>query len=77
MDVAELLKHLLPILKSSSESDIPKLKKVVDAYQGEMISRSAPAVMMSRQACLDAHDYKSINDNSPLISRRVVQQRDK
>ena len=41
-------------------------------YEREMIPRCKQAVLNSRKACLDANDYGSINENSPLVSRRAV-----
>ena len=38
-----------------------------------MIQRTAPAVLNSRRACLDAHDYKSISEASPLVGRRAME----
>lgn len=43
----------------------------IDAYEEEMIQRTGPAVLTSRRACLDAHEYARINDQSPLVSKRV------
>lgn len=37
-----------------------------------MVARTRPAVLTSRRACLDAHDYKRINESSPLVSRRAA-----
>lgn len=48
------------------------MKETVDAYETEMVTRCGPAVMMSRQASLDAHDFTSISENSPLIAKRII-----
>lgn len=50
----------------------PPNRAGVDAYEQEMIPRTKQAVLNSRRACLDAHDHKSINKSSPLVSRRAV-----
>lgn len=76
-DIAVLLSNILSTIPSSptlssSQTTIPTLKQAIDAYETEMIQRTAPAVLTSRRACLDAHDYKSITDQSPLVSRRVM-----
>ncbi|KAL8677733.1 MAG: hypothetical protein Q9186_005868 [Xanthomendoza sp. 1 TL-2023] len=80
-DISVLLSNILSALPSSSSSSsspssmqttIPSMKEAIDAYETEMIERTAPAVLTSRRACLDAHDYKSITDQSPLVSRRVM-----
>ncbi|RDW77709.1 hypothetical protein BP6252_05762 [Coleophoma cylindrospora] len=48
------------------------LKSKIDAYEVEMIERTRPAVLRSRKACLHAHDYASVTDQSPLIARRAI-----
>lgn len=50
----------------------PPNREGVDAYEREMIPRNKQAVLNSRKACLDSSDHKSINENSPLVSRRAV-----
>lgn len=75
VDVANLIELFLPILKPSEAGDStsPKSQKeACDAYEEEMIDRTRPAVLRSRQACLDAHNYAAINDNSPLVARRAT-----
>ncbi|PTB49761.1 hypothetical protein M431DRAFT_125405 [Trichoderma harzianum CBS 226.95] len=48
------------------------LSLAVQAYEDEMIERTRPAVLKSRQACIDANNYESVNAQSPLIAKRVV-----
>ena len=77
-DVALLVDKILPVLKNSSlpaffdRSSPQPLRDAIDAYEKEMIQRTGPAVLLSRQACLDAHNYEKITDRSPLISRRAM-----
>lgn len=76
-DVSVLLSNILPIMRQRSPQDNPSemaesLHTAVDKYEAEMIQRTAPAVLTSRRACLDAHDYARITDQSPLVSRRVM-----
>ena len=40
-------------------------------YEAEMIKRGREAVLLSRQACLDAHDIRNLRPDSPLLSRRT------
>ncbi|KAI9704556.1 MAG: hypothetical protein M1820_005469 [Bogoriella megaspora] len=40
-------------------------------YELEMIERGHHAVLLSRQACLDAHDIRNLSPDSPLVSRRT------
>ncbi|KAL8664901.1 MAG: hypothetical protein Q9168_007813 [Polycauliona sp. 1 TL-2023] len=75
LDVSNLLSSILstiPSTSTASETQPKSWKQAIDVYESEMIQRTAPAVLTSRRACMDAHDYKSINDQSPLVSRRVV-----
>ena len=77
-DVALLFEKILPALQNrsvptiSDGSSLQTLQDAIDAYEKEMIQRAGPAVLTSRQACLDAHEYEKITDQSPLISRRVM-----
>jgi len=47
-------------------------RKAVDDYEEQMRSKAREAVLLSRQACFDAHDLKGLKDDSPLVSRRTV-----
>ena len=77
-DVAILFEKILPLQQNRSMptffdgSGPQTLQDAIDAYEKEMIQRTGPAVLLSRQACLDAHDYEKITDQSPLISRRAM-----
>lgn len=51
---------------------LPSLKDRIDAYELEMIERTRPAVLRSRKACIQAHDYPSVTVDSPLIARRAI-----
>ncbi|KAF2488549.1 monooxygenase-like protein [Lophium mytilinum] len=44
----------------------------VNAYEEEVRERTGPAVLWSRQACLDAHDLNNLKPDSPLVSRRTI-----
>jgi hypothetical protein len=37
-----------------------------------MRKRVKDAVLLSREACLDAHDLGALRDDSPLVSKRAV-----
>ncbi|KAL8793224.1 MAG: hypothetical protein Q9195_004160 [Heterodermia aff. obscurata] len=73
MDVAVLLSHILPILKGApSTTSTATIQDAISAYEKEMIARTRPAVLASRRAAMDAHDYARIDGESPLVSKRVV-----
>ncbi|RFU27369.1 hypothetical protein B7463_g8973, partial [Scytalidium lignicola] len=68
-DVTELLQHLLP---ENHSNGVPSLKERIDAYESGMIERANPAVLRSRQACMDAHDFSRVGPNSPLVAMRII-----
>ena len=72
VDVDLFLSETLPALTSDDENRTKLLSKACKGYTQQMVERAAPAVLKSRQACLDAHVYERINDDSPLIAKRVA-----
>jgi hypothetical protein len=48
------------------------LRAALDRYEDRAVGRARPAVLASRQACLDAHRWARITDQSPLLSRRAM-----
>lgn len=71
-DVGSWLKCHLAALKSSVQ-DEKAMKAACERYETEMVNRAAPAVLASRQACLDAHNSRGgIDGDSPLVSKRKV-----
>ncbi|EPS34230.1 hypothetical protein PDE_09194 [Penicillium oxalicum 114-2] len=69
IDVSRLIK----LFTASTKEEVPmKLEDIVREYESEMIERTQPAVLKSRQACIDAHHYESVNGSSPLISKRAM-----
>ncbi|KAL2205376.1 FAD binding domain-containing protein [Sarocladium strictum] len=74
-DVSLLLSQILPVLSKGNvdeESIKVDLLQACRTYTESMIERAAPAVLNSRQACLDAVTYERIDENSPLIMKRVI-----
>lgn len=41
-------------------------------YEKELRSRTSAAVLLSRQACLDAHDWEGLNEHSAVLKRRSI-----
>ena len=56
----------------SKDDEDDHLAQMISRYEIEMITRTRPAVLASRRACLDAHDYRRIDERSPLISKRAI-----
>ncbi|ATY65727.1 FAD dependent oxidoreductase [Cordyceps militaris] len=48
------------------------LKDAINGYDAEMLERTNPAALLSRQACLDAHDFHCLNKDSPVLKRRAI-----
>jgi hypothetical protein len=77
VDVLDFVHIVLPHLVVSSQpgdsGDTRSLHTAIEKYAETVTARARPAVLASRQACLDAHDWPSISGESPLLSRRVMQ----
>jgi 2-polyprenyl-6-methoxyphenol hydroxylase-like FAD-dependent oxidoreductase len=72
VDVDILLKQLKPVLEKGGSLEDAEVKSAVASYEAEMMERTELAVLASRQACLDAHDWSRLNDRSPLVRRRLM-----
>ena len=70
VDVADLLKHVSPLVSEGASDE--RFADAVAAYEAEMIERTELAVLASRQAALDAHDFGRLDDRSPLVRRRLM-----
>lgn len=57
---------------TAASSGQSSLKEAVDGYEAELRERTAPAVLLSREACLDAHDFHGLNENSATLRRRAI-----
>lgn len=44
----------------------------VERYEAEMSKRASQAVLNSRRACEDAHQFEMINEMSPLVAKRAM-----
>lgn len=71
MDAAQFSKRIAEAYRGAGEYDRDALREAVDAYEKEMRERTHSAVLLSRQACLDAHDIKRLGPDSPLVSKRA------
>ncbi|KAF2121213.1 FAD-binding domain-containing protein [Lophiotrema nucula] len=71
-DAAKLSEGIVEALKDGFDPD--RLEAAVETYESEMRERTHPAVLLSRQACLDAHDINNLGPDSPLVSRRSKSQ---
>jgi 2-polyprenyl-6-methoxyphenol hydroxylase-like FAD-dependent oxidoreductase len=69
VDVLDLVELVISQLLAGDPTTVD-LRAALDRYEDKVVSRTRPAVLASRQACIDAHDWRRINENSPLLSRR-------
>jgi hypothetical protein len=66
MDAANLANGIKQVVEGEVS-----LQDAVMAYEEEMRERCRPAVWASRQACLDAHHWERVGEDSPLIERSL------
>ena len=64
MDAANLTEALRRVSEGKET-----LETAIAGYQKEVRARCQPAVWASRQACLDAHHWERLGEESPLIER--------
>lgn len=69
LDAYELLKRL-----QSVQNGEHSLGMALEFYEQGMRERTAAAVLLSRQACLDAHDFNGLNEKSAVLKRRAISQ---
>ncbi|KAM0492339.1 hypothetical protein ACHAP8_010026 [Fusarium lateritium] len=69
LDVEDFVDCVVPVLQAGATSE--KLRTSVDDYTKAVVTRTRPAVLASRQACLHAHDWEKISSESLLLTRRM------
>lgn len=70
VDALDFVQKVLPQITTANDST--QLDTALHEYETSVIERTRPAVLASRQACLDAHDWSRINTGSPLLTRREM-----
>lgn len=63
-------KHLHDHLMKVKQGEVDQQQAILD-FETEMRERTSWAVLMSRQACMDAHDFKRLNKDSAILARRA------
>lgn len=63
--------HLLHQIKAVYTGEKTRAE-AIGTYEKEMKERATPAVLLSRQACLDAHDFHGLNENSAVLKKRAI-----
>jgi 2-polyprenyl-6-methoxyphenol hydroxylase-like FAD-dependent oxidoreductase len=72
VDVSRLLEQTKLLYEGERVKDEGAYEAARAAYESEMIERKEIAVLASRRACLDAHEYARVNEKSPLVKRRMM-----
>ncbi|KAH7323464.1 FAD-binding domain-containing protein [Rhexocercosporidium sp. MPI-PUGE-AT-0058] len=65
-DAARLSEQLIAMYRGEISQ-----KNGIEEFEAEMMPRTHDAVLLSRQACLDAHDLNKLKPESPLVSKRA------
>jgi 2-polyprenyl-6-methoxyphenol hydroxylase-like FAD-dependent oxidoreductase len=68
-DAAVLSRNLISAWHSADSGKT--MQGAVDAYEKEMRARTSDAVLLSTQACLEAHDLHALQPDSPCVSKRA------
>jgi hypothetical protein len=72
-DAHDFVKRVGPLLKPGAPGQEvlrSTIEQALRDYDQDVLARGHPCVVNARQACLDAHDFPRITDESPLVSRR-------
>lgn len=70
VDVLDFVDRAVSLLRDNQ--DITILRGALDEYEDAVIKRARPGTLASRRACLDAHKWRRINSDSPLLSKREM-----
>lgn len=63
--------HLVQSLETVQDGRKPQ-KQAMEEFETELRQRTNAAVLLSRQACLDAHDFNGLNQHSAVLKRRAI-----
>lgn len=67
--------RVAPLLTPRNDVSFTDLRARIDDYEDEMQNRARKAVADSSRACLHAHQLDLIDEESPLVARRLQQAR--
>ncbi|KAJ5563787.1 hypothetical protein N7513_000029 [Penicillium frequentans] len=63
--------HLMQAIEKL-HSGIITAQSAIDDFEQEMRTRTSRAVRLSRQACLDAHDWSRLDESSAILTKRAI-----
>ncbi|KAL4966183.1 FAD-dependent oxidoreductase [Aspergillus stella-maris] len=66
LDIFHLVEAIASIYAGADQST------AIDKYENEMRNRTAPAVRLSRQACMEAHAWDQLTEGCAILSRRKI-----
>ena len=72
VDVSKLLEQVKPLYERTGAKVDRSFEDARAAYESEMVERAEVAVLASRRACLDAHEYARVDESSPLVKGRMM-----
>lgn len=65
---AFVLCHAMKQIYSNEKSQ----KEALHLHEQEMRERVVPSIRLSRDACIEAHDFDGLNENSAILRRRAL-----
>lgn len=71
LDASVLFNEIRSLYQSSGPIESKELREAISRYEADAVKRGELAVLASRRACLDAHNWKMLDDNSPIINRSI------
>jgi hypothetical protein len=73
VDVKDFSEIMTPVLVQQVKGESGKsLRQALDEYEDAAVARTRPAVLASRRACMDGHEWARIDEQSPLLSPRQM-----
>ncbi|KAJ5809060.1 uncharacterized protein N7503_001278 [Penicillium pulvis] len=63
--------HLMQAIEKL-HSGVTTAQSAIDDFEQEMRTRTSRAVRLSRQACLDAHDWSRLDETSAILTKRAI-----
>lgn len=74
LDASVLFDAIKPLYQSDGPIESKESKEALAKYEAEAVKRGEVAELASRQACLDAHEWKRLNDQSPIVHMTVARE---
>ncbi|KAJ5449440.1 uncharacterized protein N7458_005889 [Penicillium daleae] len=67
LDAYHLMEAIVKIYAGSATPSV-----AIDEFEKEMRTRTSRAVRLSRQACVDAHDWSRLDETSAILTKRAI-----